>query len=207
MRLLTTALAASFLFLCAAAPPAQPLSPQDSALAETARAYLQGLTNAKARFAQTDARGATSQGTFYLQRPGKARFDYDPPSGLVIASDGHKVSVFNRRLKTLQSYPLGLTPLSLFLAKQIRLDRGVMVTRVTRTPGGFTVTAKDARKKTQGQIALTFAETPIALTGWIVTDPQGAAVRVRLEGLGPAPAHDPTFFDIWRPRIRAESGG
>ena len=62
-------------------------------------------------------------------------------------------------MKTIQASPLGLTPLSLFLAKDIRLDRGVTVARVTHTPGGFTVVARDAGKKAQGQIALNFTES------------------------------------------------
>ncbi len=92
-------------------------------------AYLQGLGEARARFVQTDARGASTQGTVYLKRPGKARFAYDPPSGLLVVSNGSTVSVADSRLKTFDAYPLMSTPLSLFLAKTIRLDRGVQVTR------------------------------------------------------------------------------
>jgi outer membrane lipoprotein-sorting protein len=189
------------LALCAAPlARAEALAPADTALVQRATGYLQHLTTAKGRFTQTNPRGQTVTGTFVLQRPGKARFDYDPPSGVTIASDGHRVAVLDRRLKTIQASPLGLTPLSLFLAKDIRLDRGVTVANVTRTPGGFIVVARDARKKTQGQIALDFSESPIALTGWTITDAGGGATRVKLTDFAVSPPKEASFFVLQDPR-------
>ena len=186
--------------LFALAIAAAPLTPDDSVLVQRATAYLQHLTTAKGRFAQTSPRGQTVTGTFVLQRPGKARFDYDPPSGLTIASDGHRVAVLDRRLKTIQASPLGLTPLSLFLAKDIRLDRGVTVSRVTHISGGFTVVARDSSKKAQGQIALDFADSPIALTGWTITDAGGGATRVRLTDFASSAPREASFFVLQDPR-------
>ena len=74
------------------------LSAEDKALVDKAAAYLQNLAAAKGEFIQTDGRGRTLRGTFYLQRPGKARFEYAPPSGLLIVSDGSNVNVHDRRL-------------------------------------------------------------------------------------------------------------
>src|SRR5690606_7661894 len=68
------------------------LSAEDTALVQRAAAYLQGLGSAVGDFIQTDARGRTTRGKFYLQRPGKARFEYAKPSGLLIVSDGHNVN-------------------------------------------------------------------------------------------------------------------
>ena len=189
--------------LFALALAAAPLNPADSALVQRAVDYLRNLTTAKGRFTQTNPRGQTVSGTFVLQRPGKARFDYDPPSGLTIASDGHRVAVLNSRLKTIQAAPLGMTPLGLFLAKDIRLDRGVRVTRVTHTGSGFTVVASDARKQTQGSIALDFTASPIALTGWTITDAGGGATRVRLTDFAPSAPRDPSFFVLRDPRPMA----
>src|SRR5258706_10684582 len=125
LALAATAASAAF----AAPAPLPVLSQEDAALVSRAVAYLEGLPASKGRFVQTDARGGVTHGTFYLQRPGKARFEYDPPSGVIMASNGSVVAVFNSRLKTYEAYPLGATPLSLFLARQIRLDRGVRVSR------------------------------------------------------------------------------
>jgi outer membrane lipoprotein-sorting protein len=199
-RSLTLALAATPFATAALAQPAPPLSSQDKALVDRATAYLQSLDEAKARFVQTDARGQTVQGTVYLKRPGRARFAYDPPSGLLVVSDGGNVSVSDKRLKTFDKYPLVATPLSLFLAKNIRFDRGVAVTRVSRLADGFTVTARDSAKKTAGQITLAFKTEPMQLLGWTVVDAQGRSTQVRLEGLQRSPGLDAGLFRLADPR-------
>ena len=192
-RTLTLALAASALAPAALAAAA-PLSPADKALVDRAVAYLQGLDEAKARFTQTDGSGRETAGTVWLKRPGKARFEYDPPSGLVVVSDGAAVTVADNRLRTFTRYPLGATPLSLFLARTIRLDRGVAVTAVDRNPDGFTIVARDGRGKTAGRLALDFAEPPLRLTGWTVIDAQGRTTRVRLQGLARVSGLDAALF-------------
>ena len=202
-RLLASGLAAA-LPAGALAQPAPPrLSPDDRALVDRAVAYLEGLGEARARFVQVDARGAVSRGALWLKRPGKARFAYDPPSGLLVVSNGATVAVADSRLKTFDSYPLVATPLSLFLAKTIRLDRGVQVTRVARQGDGFSLTARDGRKETAGELSLTFSNAPLALLGWSVTDAQGRITRVRLQGLASAPGLDPGLFVLDDPRPKS----
>jgi outer membrane lipoprotein-sorting protein len=184
--------------IAAARAPA-PLSADDSALVAKAVAYLDSLTCDKGRFEQVDARGGQTTGAFFLQRPGRARFDYDPPSGLVIASNGFKVTVVDHRLKTIQAYPLGLTPLGLFLARNIRLDRGVVVTSIDRSAAGFTISARDQRHPNQGSIDMSFTRDPIRLAGWTVTDSRGQSVRVRLAALSPATPQSWRFFELSDP--------
>ena len=196
----TRRLVLATLALAAAAPhafaAATVLTPQDKALVDKAIAYLEGLTSAKGRFIQTDARGSQTQGTFYLQRPGKARFSYDPPSGLIMASDGHTVSVVNTRLKTFQRYPLGLTPLGLFLGKEIRLDRGVVVKSVVRLSDGFKILAGDRHKQADGQIELRFSNDPLMLRGWTLRDGQGHPTQVDLVELSRSTPFDASLFDL-----------
>ena len=193
--------------LGALAQPAPAISAADQALVDKAVAYLQALGEAKGRFVQTDARGAVTQGELFLKRPGKARFAYDPPSGLLVVSDGGRVIVQDKRLNTFTAYPLGATPLSLFLAKTIRLDKGVEVTRVARASDGFTITARDGKKQTAGQISLTFTSAPMALVGWTVTDAQGHATQIRIVGLAPASGLDPALFVLKDLRPKAPDPG
>jgi outer membrane lipoprotein-sorting protein len=200
-RALALAAAAALLPLSAfAAPPAVVLSAPDQALVDKAVAYLQGLAEAHGRFTQTDARGATSQGDLYLKRPGKARFAYDPPSGLLVVSDGGAVAITDSRLKTFDSYPLAATPLSLFLAKTIRLDRGVQVTHVAKMSDGFAITARDGGKETAGQITLTFRDNPMTLAGWTVLDAQGRSTQVTISGLERASGLASSLFVLKDPR-------
>jgi len=172
----------------------------DKALVDQAAAYLQGLTTARGRFTQRSPRGAESAGTLYLSRPGKARFEYDPPAALLVVADGRNVSVFDRRLKSFERYPLGATPLALFLSRRVRLDNEVMVTRVTRADDSFTITVKDARKQADGSLTMTFANVPIQLLGWTVVDAQGQQTQVRLEGLTPVGTLEPALFVLNQPQ-------
>ncbi|RAK67432.1 LolA family protein [Phenylobacterium kunshanense] len=197
-RSLTLALAAAPLASPAFAQSA--LSAADKALVDRAVAYLEGLTEAQGRFVQTDARGRSTSGQLFLKRPGKARFAYDPPSGLLVVSDGGVVSVQDKRLKTFDQYPLSATPLSLFLARTIRLDRGVSITRVARLADGFSITARDGKKQTAGQITLTFRDSPMSLVGWTVTDAQGRPTQVQLRGLERASGLDRSLFVLKDPR-------
>jgi outer membrane lipoprotein-sorting protein len=196
-RLLALSAAAALLTppgALAAAAPAPALSADDQALVDKAVAYLQGLGEARGRFTQSDGRGAPTTGELFLKRPGKARFAYDPPSGLLVVSDGGRVIVQDRRLNTFTAYPLGATPLSLFLAKTIRLDKGVQVTRVARAADGFTLTAQDGKKQTAGHIQLTFTDAPLALIGWTVTDAQGRTTQVRITDLQRTQGLAPELF-------------
>ncbi len=199
-RALALGLAALPLPALAQRAPAAPLSAADKALLDRAAAYLEGLTEAKGRFVQTDARGAMTQGSLYLKRPGKARFEYDKPSGLLVVSDGGNVSIADSRLKTFDAYPLMATPLSIFLARQIRLDRGINVTRVARLTDGFSITARDAKKQAEGQITLTFSDSPLALVGWTVTDAQGSSTRIRLTSLTKTSGLASSLFVLKDPR-------
>ncbi|MGA0605904.1 LolA family protein [Phenylobacterium sp. VNQ135] len=198
-RSLTLALIASAFAGPALAQAA--LSPADRALVDRAAAYLQGLAEARARFVQTDARGRAIGGEVFLKRPGKARFDYDDPSGLLVVSDGGVVSVQDTRLKTFDRYPLSATPLSVFLAKNIRLDKDVTITRVSRMADGFSITARDGNKRTAGQITLNFREAPqLVLTGWTITDAQNRQTRVQLQNLQRASGLSPSLFVLKDPR-------
>jgi outer membrane lipoprotein-sorting protein len=177
-----------------AAPPAPALAAEDQALVDKAVAYLQGLGEARGRFVQSDGRAAPTGGELFLKRPGKARFAYDPPSGLLVVSDGGRVIVQDKRLNTFTAYPLGATPLSLFLAKTIRLDNGVQVTRVTRAADGFSITARDGIKKNAGQIVLAFRDNPMSLVSWAVTDAQGRTTQVRITDLQRTQGLAPELF-------------
>jgi outer membrane lipoprotein-sorting protein len=174
------------------------VTPEQKALVDRAAAYIQNLKTVRGRFTQVDGNGAMTTGVLYLDRPGKARFEYDPPAGLLVVSDGYNVEVHDRRLKTYNIYPLGRTPLVLLLAKHVRLDRGVVITDVEQTPSGFVIDAKDGSKKAEGRISMSFSTEggAVALRGWTITDLAGKETRVQLGGLTPVDHLDPNLFNI-----------
>lgn len=186
-----------------AKPVPATLTAEQKALLDRATAYIQGLGSAKGRFVQTDARGTQTQGAFYMQRPGKARFAYDPPAGLLVVSNGNNVNIFDSRLKTYESYPLSKTPLNLLLAREVRLDRGVIITDIRPLADGFTIVAQDAKRQALGRISMDFSNSPVGLMGWTVTDIKGGQIRVRLIDFAETSALDPKLFVLTDPRRRA----
>ena len=196
----TILLAALALTLAApVAHAAQPgLSPENKAMVDASAAYLQGLATVEAKFTQTAPDGQTSTGVLTLQRPGKARFAYDPPTLMTITSDGKTVYLYDGRLKTVDKAPLSRTPLNILLAQQVRLDRGVKIARVDKNSEGFALTALDAHNDTDGRIVLYFAAKASgevsALKGWNLTDAQGRTTKVRLGDLVAKSGLDPALF-------------
>ena len=204
---LASAVAVALLVGAGAWPNAAPaaaavadLPADQQALVARAGDYLQRLGTVTGRFTQTDPNGGGSTGTLYLQRPGKARFEYDPPAGLLVVSDGSFVGVSDRRLKTFNEYPLGRTPLALLLARQVRLDRGAVVTAVQQSAEGFSIGLRDARGQAEGRLTLLFRNDPVALRGWNIVDAQGRRTEVRLGPLAAAEHLAPGLFYIRDPR-------
>ena len=212
-RFSTAAVAAALLLAAAPAAPAlaqtatAALSTHDQALVKQAVDYLQSLQEVQGRFEQTNPRGVVTTGDIFLRRPGKARFQYDPPSGLEVVSDGRNVSVWDARLKTFDRTPLGATLLAILLASKVRLDQDVEVTRVGRYDEGFYLTARNAngQAQTEGYITLVFGGSPLALRGWTLVDGQGQATRLKITSLKPQPIN-PELFVLKDPRPPAERG-
>jgi outer membrane lipoprotein-sorting protein len=108
-------------------------------------------------------------------------------------------------LKTFESYPLSRTPLALLLAREVRLDRGVVITDVRKLADGFTIVAQDAKRQTLGKISLDFSNSPVELIGWTVSDVKGGQIRVRLVDLEKAGGFDPKLFVLTDPRTNDPS--
>ncbi len=102
--------------------------------------------------------------------------------------------VIDRRLNTRTRYPLGSTPLALFLQKHVRLDK-VDITGVERSAGGFSVTARGGGGGMKGQITLSFSDQPLVLRQWSIVDAQGGRTTVRITDLQPAHGLDASLFD------------
>jgi outer membrane lipoprotein-sorting protein len=177
----------------------------DKARIDKATTYLQNLGTASGRFEQTDFRGKVTQGNWYLARPGKMRFEYDAPSSVLIVSDGKQVKMWDPRLQTINAYPLSETPLSLFLARQIRFDLGVIVTQVTSNATSFTLKARDRRKQVEGFVTLGFNQAPdgsVALREWTVVDQLGRPSTIRLTSFKRDSAANAELFVLNKPQLK-----
>ncbi len=171
----------------AAAPAAYAqATPQVLAGAERANALalanrtLNGFQRLQARFTQTSPGGGRATGRVYIQRPGRMRFQYDPPASLLIVSDGSVVAMRDTELRTTERTPLRSTPLNLILGSSVDLERNARVLRVSRAGPWTMVTARDRAGQTDGQIILQFYGPNAELRSWDVIDATGARTRITL---------------------------
>ncbi|UWQ07709.1 outer membrane lipoprotein carrier protein LolA [Aliiroseovarius crassostreae] len=143
--------------------------------------YLNGLRTAQAQFTQLNGDGTLSTGTFYIKRPGKARFEYNPPEKALVVVGSQQVAVFDGKSNAGPSqYPLSRTPLSVILAKTVDLSRAKMVTGHSYDGTATTITAQDPDNPQYGNIKLMFTSSPTELRQWIITDDSGTETTVIL---------------------------
>ena len=164
----------------AAPPVAAALTPQDQADLQRIEAYLGNIKTLQAPFQQTNPDGSTAEGELYLSRPGKMRFEYQPPVQMFIVSDGNYVAVDDLELKSVQFFPVDSTPVWFLLREAIKLSGDVTVTRFERGPKSLRVTCVQTKDPNAGAITLVFQDDPLVLKQWIVLDPQHRLTTVAL---------------------------
>ena len=156
------------------------LSDDDAAALDAVSAYLNGITTLKGHFIQVDPSGNVEDGTFYIEKPGRMRFEYNPPIPTLIVSDGHTVAVANRRLNTVDRYPLWETPLNAILGNDINIRHSGHLLGIARQPGLFIVRLRTNQAKSKADLAITFSAPDYELRQWTVIDNQGLSTTLAL---------------------------
>lgn len=141
---------------------------------------LAGIRTMNGEFVQFDPNGQQRQGRFFIARPGKVRFQYDPPATLSVIADGKSVLVFDKKLQTYDIWPLSQTPLRLLLDSELDLAKSDKVTRVSVAPDLIEVELQDETRFSSGTLNLVFDRSSLDLRQWTVTDQQGLQTMVAL---------------------------
>ncbi|MGD1880976.1 MAG: outer membrane lipoprotein carrier protein LolA [Paracoccaceae bacterium] len=143
--------------------------------------YLNDLQTAQGEFTQINDDGSIDTGRIYIKRPGRMRFEYDPPSNaLVVAGSGEVVVSDPKSNQGGDSYPLGRTPLSLILARDIDLSQARMVVGHDFDGTATVVTAQDPKNPEIGTIQIKFTADPVELRQWVINDSAGSQTTVVL---------------------------
>jgi outer membrane lipoprotein-sorting protein len=153
-------------------------------LSEISR-YLNDLQTATGEFTQINSDGTISTGTIYIKRPGRMRFEYNPPEKSLVVVGGGSIAVFDGRSTSegAERYPLNQTPLGLILQRNVNLGQARMVTGHTSDGTTTTVQAQDPDHPEYGNIRLVFTANPTELRQWIITDNGGSETTVILGDL------------------------
>ena len=191
-----------FLLSFAAVPAYAEVNEADIAKAEK---YFQNLKTAQARFVQTTHTGQQMTGTFYLSRPGKLRFEYDPPVKDYVVADGTFIYFYDGELDEQTNAPIGTTLADFFLRKDFTLH-GDLTVRQTRRAGGFLqIEVTQTGDPDEGTLTFAFTEDPFALKKWRVIDAQGAITEVELFYLKTGVELDKKMFAYVNPNLKDEN--
>ena len=183
----------------AAPPQPAPLTAQDSAELQRIAAYLDGIHTMTAHFQQATANGGTAGGSVWLARPGKMRFQYNPPNELLLLADAFYLYSWDPDLKQMSRVGLKSTPAWFLLRQPISFTDGVLVTRFEHSGNTVQVTVVESAEPDAGTLTMVFSDNPLALRQWTVVDQRGRVTNVALTDVQYGMALDPKLFQYHDP--------
>ena len=159
--------------------------------------YLNAMKTAKGAFTQINDDGTISTGTIYIKRPGKIRFEYNPPEETLVLASANTVAIFDPKTNQgPESYPLAKTPLSIILARTVDLASANMVTGHSFDGTATVITAQDPAHPEYGNIQLKFTGSPVELRQWVINDDSGSSTTVVLGELAKGGSLPNALVDI-----------
>ena len=166
------------------------------ALVERINGYLSNIQTLVGDFVQVGPDGARTEGQFFIQKPGKVRFEYKPPSRVDVIADGQSVVVRDRKLATQDLYPLSQTPLRYLLSDRIDLGHDTNLVSVAVDDVFVTLVIEEKQFVGTNRLVLMFGAKDLQLRQWTVTDPQGYDTTVAVYNLDTKKKPDPDLFKI-----------
>jgi outer membrane lipoprotein-sorting protein len=177
-----------------AAPAPTALTAQDTLQLQRIAAYLNGIRTMTASFQQIAHNGGLSTGQLWVARPGRMRFEYQPPNPITLLADSASVYYWDKQLNQTSKYELRSTPAWFFLRDPISFGSDVIVTRFEHVGAVYRVTVVESAQPDAGSLTLVLTDNPLALRQWIVVDQQAKTTTVTLSNLQFGVALDPKLF-------------
>jgi outer membrane lipoprotein-sorting protein len=177
----------------AAEPPVAALTPQDSADLQRIAAYLNGIRTMYAKFQQATSGGGSATGQLWMARPGRMRFEYDPPAQILLLADTFYVYYVDKQLVQMSKVGLKSTPAWLLLRDPITFS-DLIVTRFERGPNTLRVTVVEKDEHDNGSLTMVFSDRPLALRQWSIVDQRRKTTTISLYDQRFGMALDPKLF-------------
>ena len=185
---LTAFCATSLMAAPAAAPkakvamPVKPVAEDKAAAIARVEAYLTGLTTIAADFDQVNPDGTLAKGKFYLKRPGKMRWQYAPPTPLLLVSDGKRLVYYDAELQQVTYIGIDDTLAGFLAQKLIKLDSPTTrLTKFEAANGVVRATMVQKSKPDEGSLTLEFSDQPLQLRQMEILDATGNTTHVQLQ--------------------------
>jgi len=176
------------------------LSKRDKADIARIETYFDSIRTLSGRFYQISSLGEIAEGRISLSRPGKLRIEYNPPVPILIIADGRRLVYYDSELQSVNTFRIEDTPAYILLRDKLDLGADVEVVGFDRGKGVLRLTVLDKENPDIGRLTLVFADNPLILKKWIITDPQGVTTTVALLDTRTGMELKPQLFDFEDPR-------
>jgi len=193
--------------LAAPPPKAVALGPDQKADVANVQTYLNGIRTLSSRFEQVSGDGGTATGKLWLARPGRMRFEYDPPTPVLLVANGKNIFYYDKELQQVSELRVEDTPAGFLLRDQIVLSGDVTLTKFEHKPGAIRLTMVETKEPDQGSATLVLADKPMELRQWTIIDPQQKQVTVALQDPQYGAPVDEKLFYWTDPRPTGGAGG
>jgi outer membrane lipoprotein-sorting protein len=171
------------------------MSSQEIELIDKVSAYFNQMGSLKGEFVQTSAGGSRLRGKFYVQRPGRFRFDYARPSRLVIVADGRHLAIQDHDLKTDDRWELDQTPFGALLREDVNLLRDARFFDVQEAEDTIVIAFEDKNQQAPGPLKMFLAKKPtLELRKWMTKDLRGLDTLIELSNVSRADDFGPDLF-------------
>lgn len=160
---------------------------------------INSLTRIEGDFIQINPNQTSNSGKFWLNRPGKMRFEYSAPSQLLLVSDGSDVIIVDKRLKTTERYPLRSTPLYFLLKSNVNLSQDVLISSVESANGKLILICRDRQNQANGELRIVFSSN-MRLEEWSIKDRQNRVTQVRISNTRNSGAQPASQFYVPLPK-------
>jgi outer membrane lipoprotein-sorting protein len=163
--------------------------------------YLSAIPSVVAKFTQESSDGSTGTGQFFLKRPGKMRWEYNPPVPALLVSDGKTITYHDITADQVSYIGIDDTLASFLIKKQVKLDNETFkLTRLEKGEGLIRATVIQRKKPSEGNLTLEFKDAPMEIVRMVALDATGNETRVRLVGARFGPVLDDKMFVFVDPR-------
>ncbi len=162
--------------------------------------YLSGLTTITSEFTQVAPDGSLTSGKFFLERPGRMRWQYKPPTPVLMVANGSEMIYYDYELEQISHIPLDSTLIGFLAQEKIRFDNSVGIISFEEKTGSIRIGVSQRERPTDGQLILEFSDKPLLIRNMVVTDASGQITTVSLNNANFGAIIDKKLFDFRDPR-------
>jgi len=163
---------------------------------ERINTYLNEIKTLRADFLQVATNGEIASGKLYMSRPGKIRFEYTPPSPILIISDGTFLIYIDKHLEGMTHFFLSNSPISFLVKKSVRITDDTEIISFSQKANIIRIKLAKLNQIDKGTITLNFTNQPFNLRKWVVADPQGVETTVILSNMEKNITLNPKLFEF-----------